>query len=290
MIKTIAFTGNDFSKLIYSNFIASIDSLVSGSAWVKNDEGVCSDGSNHIYSIELGDSSKPTILIDGGMHGYNEWRCCYWVRDFASELVSPTNKAHSMAMAKLRSKFHFIIIPCLNPHGYINNVRWNFNEVDINRNFDSDWAAYGPEDGWGGKGSSAFSEVESTLIKNLIDMHKPVMYINTHTWGSSAGGTNSFGATTNLKQLLLGKDIVDSIKLAWNTYMVYWGQPDSVPKAAYWASKQTSVMGNCFGAICESGYPMTHTEQSELGLTSLFNYCISIYKYIEKRQLVNSEF
>jgi len=100
------------------------------------------------------------------------------------------------------------IIPTLNPDG-LNKVvdasagkfskadvtaskatqisgRFNANEVDLNRNFDCDWkenAKWQNKDVSGG--SNAFSEPESTAVKNYIATLKPKAVV---VWYSASGG------------------------------------------------------------------------------------------------------
>ncbi|WP_080890444.1 M14 family metallopeptidase [Photobacterium angustum] len=69
------------------------------------------------------DSNKPTILITGGIHGYE------------------TSGVHgALAFAALEAKhysddFNILIAPCVSPWGYETINRWNPNTVDPNRSF-----------------------------------------------------------------------------------------------------------------------------------------------------------
>ncbi|KJG31707.1 DUF2817 domain-containing protein [Photobacterium angustum] len=69
------------------------------------------------------DSNKPTILITGGIHGYE------------------TSGVHgALAFTALEAKhysddFNILITPCVSPWGYETINRWNPNTVDPNRSF-----------------------------------------------------------------------------------------------------------------------------------------------------------
>ena len=74
---------------------------------------------------QYGDSDKPIILIQGGIHG-NEWqavRFMYDLIDFLDEIkFDPQN-------------YQLWMLPVVNPDGYVNAQRFNSREVDLNRNF-----------------------------------------------------------------------------------------------------------------------------------------------------------
>lgn len=171
-----------YEKLPYDDFISSLSNV--GVEPVN--EGLCSDGENSIYSLTIGDPSLPCIFVHGGIHGAHEWRCGYWLREFARQLVNPTD-GDLIIRNQILSRYHFKIIPVLNPYGYINNVRQNANGVDLNRNFAMNW------DEWEGtastyKGTSPFSEVETQLVKQIIDDNDIRLYFDWHTEGGSPSG------------------------------------------------------------------------------------------------------
>ena len=69
-------------------------------------------------------------------------------------------------------RFHFI--PSLNPDGNANNSRYNANEVDLNRNWDTnDWTSSPPVPGYpngkqGAGGTQPFSEPETRVLRDLL--------------------------------------------------------------------------------------------------------------------------
>ncbi|MZI91911.1 peptidase [Vibrio sp. CAIM 722] len=69
------------------------------------------------------DNSKPTILITGGVHGY-ETSGVHGALQFLAEHAS-----------HYQQYFNFIAAPCVSPWGYETINRWNPNALDPNRSF-----------------------------------------------------------------------------------------------------------------------------------------------------------
>jgi len=70
--------------------------------------------------------SKPSILITGGVHGY-ETSGVQGALDFAQS-----------AARQFMNRFNFVIMPCLSPWGYETINRWNPRAIDPNRSFTRD--------------------------------------------------------------------------------------------------------------------------------------------------------
>lgn len=69
------------------------------------------------------DESKPTILVTGGVHGYE------------TSGVQGAIRFAEQAASQYASHFNFIVAPCLSPWGYETINRWNKFAVDPNRSF-----------------------------------------------------------------------------------------------------------------------------------------------------------
>lgn len=72
------------------------------------------------------DSNKPTVLITGGVHGYE------------TSGVHGAIKFMDTQAEKYQKDFNFIAAPCVSPWGYETINRWNPNAVDPNRSFYKD--------------------------------------------------------------------------------------------------------------------------------------------------------
>lgn len=319
MKKIIQLEGETFTKLPYDDLIASYDPIVS-LGWRKVDCGVCSDGVNHVFALMYGDMTKPTIFIQGGIHGWDEWPNDYWVRDFAKEIAAPTNPAHAIAFAKLRAAFSFIILPCINPYGYINRLRYNANHVDLNRNFDFYWDEfiYGPD--WdpeitGYKGGivsddpvlrlgAPFDQPESQITRNLFQQYNPIMFHDCHGWGAHSGiGISQLGSVDNTYYDFMGGDLQKTLNLSVQgvqspdypniapKYIFARGADlEARPTAGCWGSIQQGINGfpviSSTTEISVSYYPEAYTYQQRYGKTILFAFCIYCYNLLRQRNMI----
>ncbi|WP_257285633.1 M14 family metallocarboxypeptidase [Endozoicomonas sp. SESOKO1] len=69
------------------------------------------------------DSNKPTVLITGGVHGYE------------TSGVHGAIKFMETQAGHYQEHFNFVAVPCVSPWGYETINRWNPNAVDPNRSF-----------------------------------------------------------------------------------------------------------------------------------------------------------
>ena len=84
-----------------------------------------------IYQIHLASSAETAkhILITGGVHGDEPAGV-----EAVLQFLERDNTA-------LLNKFSFLIIPCINPYGYVHNTRETINDIDINRAFETEGVA-----------------------------------------------------------------------------------------------------------------------------------------------------
>lgn len=69
------------------------------------------------------DEAKPTVLVTGGVHGYE------------TSGVQGAIRFADTAMTNYQDSFNFIVAPCLSPWGYETINRWNPDAIDPNRSF-----------------------------------------------------------------------------------------------------------------------------------------------------------
>ncbi len=148
-----------------------------------------------IESYTYGTGST-TLLFVGGVHGGYEWNSTLLAFEFIDNLETKT--------VVVPKNISVIVIPTLNPDGLFSVVgkegrftvaeippndahttgrgRFNANDVDLNRNFDCKWKS---ESSWRGKivsaGSSAFSEPEAQVLRNLVVEKRPSAVIFWHS-------------------------------------------------------------------------------------------------------------
>ena len=80
-----------------------------------------------IHQIRLASSADTPrhILITGGMHGDEPAGV-----EAVLQFLERNN-------ATLLKKFSFLVIPCINPYGYVHNTRETLGDIDINRAFET---------------------------------------------------------------------------------------------------------------------------------------------------------
>ncbi len=142
-------------------------------------------------------SGTTNILFVGGMHGGYEWNSVVLAYTYMDYLLAHLNE--------IPTKLSITIIPDLNPDGVFKVIgkegrfspadvpssgdqslgRFNAHKVDLNRNFDCNWAA---KSAWKGNivsgGTSAFSEPESRSLRDFVLKHRPAGVV---FWHSQAG-------------------------------------------------------------------------------------------------------
>ena len=125
-----------------------------------------------------------TILLTSGMHTY-EMPAYFGLARWMQEYMEGTDDV----FVWLRTHVRIICIPIVNPWGFNQNPKTygNVNGVNPNRNFDdlnNGWANYqSNNDEWNKKGSSAFSESETQILREWAFKYADVakFYIDCHT-------------------------------------------------------------------------------------------------------------
>jgi hypothetical protein len=70
------------------------------------------------------------------------------------------------------------VIPVLNPDGYVNNIRYNANDVDLNRNYSFHWGEFAYN-----YGPYPFSEIETQAVRDLNLEHHFTVSHSYHSYG-----------------------------------------------------------------------------------------------------------
>ncbi|MEM2506059.1 MAG: M14 family metallopeptidase [Nitrososphaeria archaeon] len=140
-----------------------IDELVSenddiAEKWVI---GVSVQGQN-ITAIVIGRGGR-NIIIDGCIHG-NEKSTTFAALRIA-ELLINRYRSDSWWRSKLENDWRIIIIPVLNPDGFVANKRENANGKDLNRQFPP---------------GSNTTEPEAWALRWLMGNYTPTVYVNLH--------------------------------------------------------------------------------------------------------------
>ena len=107
----------------YTCFTKRLESLNSSYTRIET-VGVVDDYPLHRVSLEDGLGVKKNILITGGIHG--------------DEPAGPASVLRFLERdnTHLLQRFKFLILPCINPYGYVHNTRKNKRGLDLNRLFE----------------------------------------------------------------------------------------------------------------------------------------------------------
>ena len=116
---------------------------------------------------------KKKIGIIAGLHG-NERNPVVGLYNFMKNLT--INEYDNEVLDRIKSNIDFYIIPIGCPYGWNNNTRFNANEVNINRNFDTVyWRAEEQN-----PGSSPASELETQYIQKWMSDNELDYFIDYH--------------------------------------------------------------------------------------------------------------
>jgi len=127
-----------------------------------------------IEGYEIGNGQN-TIFLLASIHG-NEIGTVDLLNRFVEEI-----KSNPSLISKLKK---LIVIPIANPDGYYDRTdKLNANEVNLNLNFPtSNWTEYGPEGTYAGP--QPLSEIESQIIKQVVEQYSPDIMIDLHALGA----------------------------------------------------------------------------------------------------------
>jgi len=157
-------------------------------AYLLNKE-ICnniSQSKNNISENVVGDTNdlfedkiETTFFYFGAIHG-SEGNTAQLMDKWKNDLITYCKA--------IPESTNIIIIPSINPDGVAANYRFNKNQVDINRNFDTkDWQQItyltDGETFPNGGGNIPFSEKETQLIRDVILQTQPQLTISFHSWG-----------------------------------------------------------------------------------------------------------
>ena len=119
-----------------------------------------------------------TILLISGVHG-NEVSAIFGLKLFLDEVLY--NSEDNPILDYIRNNVKLVVLPIVNPFGFVNQKRQNYNGVDINRNTSYLWEKYTTSASNIGKvyykGSSPFSEKESQYIRTVCESIKNDKFI-----------------------------------------------------------------------------------------------------------------
>lgn len=178
--KNLVLSADDFLNTFYDNL------LVNNSDYgnvIKTALGKDESQTYTIYEYDFKPKNwNRMILLSSGMHPY-ELPAPFGLAYFIKYVMTSNNAA----MKYIRENVRIKVIPIINPWGWNQNPRkyGTVNGVNINRNCDPMglWKNYkGNTNEWNQKGTSAFSENETKVLRNWLSKNKGAeFYIDCHT-------------------------------------------------------------------------------------------------------------
>ena len=107
----------------YTCFTERLESLKSSHARIET-VGIVDSYPIHRVWLEVGQGVHKNVLITSGIHG--------------DEPAGPASVLRFLERdnTHLLQRFKFLILPCINPYGYVHNTRENKRGVDLNRSFE----------------------------------------------------------------------------------------------------------------------------------------------------------
>ena len=288
MFKLQSLNGFEYTKTPYSELLDNIKQIPQ----YQTDLRGYSVQGREISGFRLGDQTKPTIYIQGNIHGLHEWRTVHWVKRFMEVLIDPP-LSHKHIINRLKARYSFYFLPACNPDGYENNTYGNANGVSISRNFDYNfWEQEEMAGTPNYRGEHPFSEPESQIIRDVVLEIKPISFVCTHSWGGFTGFTTRYPQNREIDISI--RDYYESLLLTSGisrTNTDVRMEPRLESSSAYnWAGEIMSLAGKkIYAHVLETGDRNTEYEQARLGLNGLLLHCIYVDAWFSKHKLkINS--
>lgn len=259
------------SRPTYDSLVSDLDGIMSscGEAFTRTQIGTASN-SEPIYAYSYGTDGKPIALYLSGTHGNEEHGYVpeiRWMQDLCSAYLASSDRARNVY-----SNYEVIFVPLLNPFGIESLSRYNANGVDLNRNYDYNWATWGSRT----KGSAAFSEPETQALRDLVlanendivfvnDAHSGMAISPGMTWGCDFGGTAP-PLITDIYNIFRGQNAyrwyeTNVSVTRWMTYDRHAIQDCEIPYFGNWVSSLgiPSSTNEVFGKKDVGTQRMIHT-------------------------------
>ncbi|MBE5807023.1 MAG: DUF2817 domain-containing protein [Clostridiales bacterium] len=177
-------SGDRAKRMTAKRYFAAWDALAEGhgDAVTRTELGLSSDGKTTCVSYTLmpasGAANGPKLIVVSGQHGYEKvapFGLYYFARDLLEHWQDDP------ALGYIHENVTLVLLPCMNPYGFDNYVRVNANGVDLNRNYDVDFATGTGET----SGPAAFSEPETRMVRDVIEANADALcVIDFHNYGN----------------------------------------------------------------------------------------------------------
>lgn len=173
--------------IIIDGSVKNIHGISGDSEWKHSFKTLCRRTSSIGYSAQGRSiatnwygSGPNMVLYVGGIHG-NEKSSVLTMQSWLDELERNSDK--------IPADKTIVVIPNVNPDGYIVSSRFNSRRVDLNRNFPSiSWAADVSGPGYSnllnGGGTAPLSEPETSALASFVNQYRPRLVLSYHASAS----------------------------------------------------------------------------------------------------------
>lgn len=226
---------------------------------------------------------KPKILITGCIHGGDEKICTWIIYNFFNQIC--TKHKEDDMFRWLRYNVEFTVVPIVNPWGFNHGVRTNGNGVDLNREFLKD---------------ESDMQIETRLMKNIIDNEKFDAIIDLHTMWEGNGRNTSWIISENEETTSLDNNVLIYLSRVWqqrynfmeqdeDIIFGYLGEADYIDSSLMGAQMRAYAYrkGYKFATTLEVANKVNYNDEELFGiLTSniyidlLSNYVVALLKKI----------
>lgn len=240
---------------------------------------------------------RPKIVIVAGEHGDGDGgdpnTSIYALYNLLESVVNKWDSDDFLYY--LRWHVELIVIPVANPYGINNKQKYNFNNVDINRNWDYNWNQYVGNE----KGPEPFSEKETRYIKGVIEENKEevLAYVNLHT----IGGVDFVYEDKLLRYInnvsdtgyQIANDVIIDVSNMWKKERTVDDgiklnglieETTNRPRSASWVESELGIFGltlECFVAT-KSIRDRNTSEIITMNTEHIGNFLISTLRYFNK--------
>jgi len=274
MITSHKLTMSAYEHSTYADFVTNYITPINTNYGITIDNlGVCSDDAKNIYGFSFGTVGKPVIYIQSSIHG-DEWETAFYTITFVEMIINPSLAPYPLQkiFKYLKYNYSFYYIPVVNPWGFENKTRENFNDVDCNRNFET------------------WTEPETIIVRDKVQELKPLAYIDNHAMNRTSRHSVGGGV---FKTRTLIDNIIKNMNFLLDVYV------DPYPIDPYeaatdrgrgWISTQLSNYGtNTIAILLECGWSQEHTaylqEKGDFGLNANLSALLHLDNFWKNRTL-----
>lgn len=126
-----------------------------------------------ITDFSADDAGKSTIYVDGGHHGNEQLGM-----ELAVQLIHEALSG-KLSTPEILARYHFFIVPMINPDGNMRDQRQNANGVDLNRNYAFEWTD--EADHGSGPESEPESHANAESMRRIDGEFGVDLYLTGHT-------------------------------------------------------------------------------------------------------------